>query len=449
MVDCIPNSYGSVEERIEDGEDEPLIIPERKVTLSSTDVNHYESPRISTTTTTKRLFWFLSVIAMMLILSRTLDDERGHHRHNPQLWMEHEEASLLVRVEEKESRNTTNTSMHPSPASAPAKVSYLPEFPWKRIEDDYDGSVIYIGYLELCSIVDENVTTNRHPIFFYRAATSASSTLPCQTANTTDNTTLTITTTTTTAAPVIRMNPRRNYKLILINRSHQPTNLHAHGLHVSGVGIHDDVTRNVDPGNCLEYHYRIKDNSDVGTFWYHPHRHPLVANQAAGGAYGMLIVEPPSYSGFPLHLQKFFQDNEVLLQYASILDKKRHIRTNLLNGKPEPLNLTMNSNEYYYLRVSTVVISDAINYIQFVPSNACGDVRPMAYDGVFRSSLPHPNSTDRHMMTTASRLDLAVQCQQDATIVFHQGKLSNGAKLVNIHVASSSSSDNDDDTAES
>jgi FtsP/CotA-like multicopper oxidase with cupredoxin domain len=183
----------------------------------------------------------------------------------------------------------------------------------------------------------------------------------------------------------------------------------------------------------LEYHYRIKDNADVGTFWYHSHRHPIASEQVAGGAYGMLIVEQHSLQSYPAHLQRFFQ-NEVLLQYASILDKKSTTLTNLLNGKQDPLNITMNSKHYYYVRVSFVIISDSINYLQFVPSDAC-EVRPMAYDGVYRSSLPHPESTHKHMMTTSSRLDLAVQCHQDATIVFHQGAVSDGANLVNVQVS--------------
>jgi hypothetical protein len=43
------------------------------------------------------------------------------------------------------------------------------------------------------------------------------------------------------------------YHLTLFNNAHIDTNLHTHGLHVSGVGTVDDVTRVAKPGECLTY----------------------------------------------------------------------------------------------------------------------------------------------------------------------------------------------------
>ena len=54
-------------------------------------------------------------------------------------------------------------------------------------------------------------------------------------------------------APLIRMQPQQWYALTLINTADINTNLHTHGLHVSGVGTVDDVTRVVEPGMCLTY----------------------------------------------------------------------------------------------------------------------------------------------------------------------------------------------------
>jgi FtsP/CotA-like multicopper oxidase with cupredoxin domain len=294
---------------------------------------------------------------------------------------------------------------------------FLEELPWSRAED-VDGSFYFIGYLEFCS--------HGNNTYFYRASTGMREdpSAPCSID-------------TSTTSPLIRMLPRTNYKLILINRSNEPTNLHTHGLHVAGVGTVDDITRQVDPGNCLVYWYRIRDDADVGTFWYHSHRHPIAAKQVAGGAYGMLIVDEPHIKTYPKHLRRFFE-NEILLQYASILDKTTNIRTNLLNGKSDPLTIPIGYSEYYYFRVSFVVISDPISYLEFYPKNAC-EVRVMAYDGVYRSSLPHPESVYKHMMTTSSRVDLAVQCKQDATIYFHQGKRSDDTDMVKIQVYNSQS----------
>lgn len=145
-------------------------------------------------------------------------------------------------------------------------------------------------------------------------------------------------------------------------------------------------------------------------------------------------------TSFPLHLQRFFRTNEVLLQYLCVRDVDKVHRTHLLNGRATATNITMNHNEYYNFRISTVVISDPISYVEIIPHDAC-EARPMAYDGVFRSSLPHPESSAKHMMTTSSRLDLAVKCHEDAQVVFHQGKLSKGAGLLNIVVTGSGESE--------
>ena len=58
-------------------------------------------------------------------------------------------------------------------------------------------------------------------------------------------------------APLIRMQPQQYYALTLINTADIHTNVHTHGLHVSGVGTVDDVTRVVEPGMCLTYEVRV------------------------------------------------------------------------------------------------------------------------------------------------------------------------------------------------
>lgn len=56
-------------------------------------------------------------------------------------------------------------------------------------------------------------------------------------------------------APLIRMKPKTFYHLTLYNNASSgiDTNIHTHGLHVSGVGTVDDVTRVARPGECLTY----------------------------------------------------------------------------------------------------------------------------------------------------------------------------------------------------
>mmetsp|Transcript_7940 Transcript_7940/g.19189 ORF Transcript_7940/g.19189 Transcript_7940/m.19189 type:complete len:584 (-) Transcript_7940:75-1826(-) len=348
----------------------------------------------------------LFTLAAVFVLVETLHISPMNHNI-----FRDEESSL---IQETTSDSVVLSSTTSSSASSSSEFSASSEhFRWLRIS----AGNFHVGFLEFCNIGNDT--------FFYRAPSS----IPCENS-------------TSTVSPVIRIRPRTNYKLILFNGSNQPTNLHTHGFHVSGVGIFDDITRNVDPGFCLEYNIRIKDNADVGTFWYHSHRHPIAAKQVAGGAYGLIIIDEPHMDTFPPHLQRFFR-NEVLLQYACIRHKDKVHRTHFLNGRKEAMNITMNSKEYYYFRVSFVVISDPVSYFEITPRDAC-EARPMAYDGVYRSTLPHPKSSAKHMMTTSSRLDLAIKCTDDAQVVFHQGQLSKGAQLLNIRVM-----EDDDDGTES
>lgn len=377
-------SYGSVE-----------IVPNQQHNEQHNDDYHHHEQTSSRSHKTKRVgaFMVLFFLSLFTLRQRTFP------------YLNHEQASLVVtslRAKEEDS-------------------NMLPRFfentlQWRRVEKD-DGTIDhYIGFLEFCSDGKKK--------FFYRAVSNTSdASTPCIIDEQSSN-----------ISPLIRMYPQTQYHLVLINRSHQPTNLHTHGLHVKGVGTVDDITRNVDPGNCLMYHYRIRDDSDVGTFWYHSHRHPLAANQVAGGAHGLLIVDELSLKKYPPHLERFFK-NEVLLQYSSILEKSKssQTRTNLINGKQEAMELVLRSNQYYYFRVSAVVISDPISYMEVLPKEAC-EVRPMAYDGVYRSELPHPKPSHKHMLTSSSRVDLSVICQNDADIIFHQGSKNEGSNLVNLKV---------------
>lgn len=78
-----------------------------------------------------------------------------------------------------------------------------------------------------------------------------------------------------------------------INRPHgfNVTNLHTHGLHVSPAGNSDNVLVEVGPGQSFDYTIAIGPGHPPGTFWYHAHKHGLVAIQLASGMQGALIVE--------------------------------------------------------------------------------------------------------------------------------------------------------------
>jgi FtsP/CotA-like multicopper oxidase with cupredoxin domain len=73
-----------------------------------------------------------------------------------------------------------------------------------------------------------------------------------------------------------------------MQHSHDATNLHTHGLHISPSV--DDPFKLLEPGESRIHEFTIPKNS-AGTYWYHPHPHGHVATQQFSGLYGAIIVE--------------------------------------------------------------------------------------------------------------------------------------------------------------
>ncbi|XP_076825148.1 uncharacterized protein LOC143470760 [Clavelina lepadiformis] len=64
-------------------------------------------------------------------------------------------------------------------------------------------------------------------------------------------------------------------KVLPLNKFRLPntTNIHTHGLHISGEEPQDNVFVDVGPGQSYNYYYQINEDQPAGTFWYHPHLH--------------------------------------------------------------------------------------------------------------------------------------------------------------------------------
>eukprot|EP00756_Hemistasia_phaeocysticola_P064943 Hpha_TRINITY_DN8173_c0_g1::TRINITY_DN8173_c0_g1_i1::g.171977::m.171977 len=69
------------------------------------------------------------------------------------------------------------------------------------------------------------------------------------------------------------------------------SNIHFHGLHISGELPSDDVTVPVLPGQRMRYVTTLPDYHMGGTHWLHPHRHGSSALQLGGGAALAVVVE--------------------------------------------------------------------------------------------------------------------------------------------------------------
>lgn len=236
-------------------------------------------------------------------------------------------------------------------------------------------------------------------------------------------------------APLMRMTAGKSYKLTLKNTAplqfETETNIHTHGLHISGDGNADDITRVVEGGHCLDYNYTIPADHADGTYWYHAHRHETTQDQVNGGAFGLLIIDPTSteLSSRPSAVQQWIANERRLL--LSKADAGR-----LANGKTsETIELT--ANEWHLLRVAAVDPSGSDRTI-IVDDSVC-EARFVAYDGVWRSQVPRLSTVSSFQLTGSSRADLAIRCSQSSGI-WYDVKNTRGTPIVQLDVSGSGSS---------
>jgi FtsP/CotA-like multicopper oxidase with cupredoxin domain len=104
--------------------------------------------------------------------------------------------------------------------------------------------------------------------------------------------------------PVLRVQPGDVVRLAIDNQGPMDTNVHYHGLAVSPLGAGDNVFITIPPTETFRYDMPIPSDHPSGLFWYHPHFHPEVNHQIAGGLSGGLIVGDilapfPELAGIP------------------------------------------------------------------------------------------------------------------------------------------------------
>jgi suppressor of ftsI len=91
--------------------------------------------------------------------------------------------------------------------------------------------------------------------------------------------------------PILWVSPGDNMQVTLLNKLGEPTNLHTHGFFISPIGNQDNIFVNLDNGKTFTYNYQIPSDSSPGSYWFHPHYHPLVEEQVFGGLSGMIYME--------------------------------------------------------------------------------------------------------------------------------------------------------------
>jgi FtsP/CotA-like multicopper oxidase with cupredoxin domain len=216
------------------------------------------------------------------------------------------------------------------------------------------------------------------------------------------------------AALMIRVVPGNQYRLTIRNRSNRTTtNLHTHGLHISGNGNSDNPMRVVSPYSCITYHWDIPANHMGGTHWMHSHDMEHGYEQVRGGALAMFVVEEnPALldnvdAASKLGIAAWLR-NELLLVASKTL--VGHRGSGLVNAQ---YNLTV--NEWYRLRILGAEV-DGNEFLLRLPAPCT--IYTVAHDGVWRFSVPNLASSPadaEYRMTPAGRLDLAIKCPRSGS----------------------------------
>ncbi len=251
----------------------------------------------------------------------------------------------------------------------------------------------------------------------------------------------------TIPGPTISMTPGETYVLTFKNllpyeepspvhnefKDPNITNIHTHGLHVSGETPADDITRLINGGQCGDYVYEIPGDHMGGTLWYHAHHHGSTYLQVSAGAFGLLLIDD-SGDGIPPNVADMeerqlaigFLDPSAAGTGGDTLVSGTLGQTWTVNGLVGG-NLCAPANEWQHWRV---LLADRDARMKTLAVGPECEVALLARDGVWRTEAPLVLGTNSLELTGASRADLAVRCSADSALTV------NGTTVANIYADS-------------
>ena len=197
------------------------------------------------------------------------------------------------------------------------------------------------------------------------------------------------------------------------------TNVHTHGLHVSGESPGDDVTRMFEGGFGGDYVYDIPADHMGGTFWYHAHHHGSTFLQVATGGFGFIIIDD-GQDQIPGNVAAM-EERHVLIGYLDPSAAGTGGDT-LVSGTLQP-GWTVNGTVDGHLVIPPdtwqhwrILVADTDARTTDVTIGASCEAMLLARDGVWRTAAPKDLPTRTLNLTGASRADVAVRCSADSAI---------------------------------
>jgi FtsP/CotA-like multicopper oxidase with cupredoxin domain len=224
--------------------------------------------------------------------------------------------------------------------------------------------------------------------------------------------------------PIIRLKRGIHHGLFVRGSAYAATNIHFHGLHIPGYGNGDSMYRSIQgQENIMIYGLRLPEDQHLGgTHWYHSHLKGQSWDQVMGGAFGMIVIDDNGHDvgTDDENVLRFLQNEKIL-----ILDNADG--TWRANGVYlEKFQFV--KDEWYRLRILAVNLNSHSDQEIVSFSDGCL-VHALAHDGIFNFQVPSRAIMKTAILTSSSRLDVAIKCSTDSTI-----SLDNYYTLVNIHV---------------
>jgi FtsP/CotA-like multicopper oxidase with cupredoxin domain len=215
------------------------------------------------------------------------------------------------------------------------------------------------------------------------------------------------------------------------------TNVHTHGVHISGESPADDVLRMFEGGRGGDYVYDIPADHMGGTFWYHAHHHGSTFLQVSGGSFGLIIIDdgldeiPQNVADMvERHLVVAYLDSGVAGLGGDTLIDGTFQPSWTVGGEVDG-NLCIQPDTWEHWRI---LLADADARPKTVEVGSQCEVELLARDGVWRTWAPKNLPDNSIELTGASRADLAVRCSADSTIMV------NGRDVAKVFVSGASDS---------